>query len=142
MKKFINLSIIFGVIGLALGVYFREATKFTNFYDTAGARTQLAFAHVHTLVLGTLLMLIIGILLHLKDKKFNDVKIPMILYLSGLSGVILMMVVRGSLQVFQTTPISSGLDGMISGIAGLTHIILAIGLVYLLIKLSKFYQEN
>lgn len=142
MKKFINLSIVFGIIGLALGVYFREATKFVNFYETAGARTQLAFTHVHALVLGTLLMLIVGILLHIKGKTINDIKIPLIIYIIGLSGVILMMVVRGSLQVFSKEPLSKGINGMISGIAGFTHLVLAIGLIYLFFNLRKIYSEK
>ena len=79
MKKFINLSLIFGIVGIWLGVYYREATKFTNFYENGGVRTQHAHTHVHTLVLGMIFMLVIGILLHLKNKTASDVKIPLII---------------------------------------------------------------
>lgn len=52
-------------------------------------------------------MLVIGILLHLKNKTANDVKIPLIIYLTVL-----------------------------------THIVIGVGLIYLLIEIKNFYKEN
>lgn len=132
---------IFAVVGMALGVYYREATKWTNFYDTPGARTQLAFTHVHTLVLGMFFMLILGMLLHNKKKTANDVKRGLTIYLVGITFAIVMMVTRGSLQIF-SNGISNGLDAAISGLSGLSHVIVAVGLIHLLIDLKKIYKEE
>ena len=46
MKKLFNLSFFYLILGLALGVFFREFTKFNNFTGI----TKLSSAHTHTLV--------------------------------------------------------------------------------------------
>ena len=51
MKKALKFAIIFLILGLVMGVYYREATKWTNFYAT-NHRTTLAFVHVHLLTFG------------------------------------------------------------------------------------------
>ena len=48
-----------------------------------------------------------------------------------------MMIIRGSLQVFNVG-LSKGIDGMISGLAGVGHAVLAIGMIGLLYYLIKF----
>ena len=48
MKRLFNLSFFYLILGLALGVFFREFTKLNDF---SGA-TTLNVAHTHTLVLG------------------------------------------------------------------------------------------
>ena len=114
----------------------------TSFYENGGGRTQLAYTHVHTLILGMLFMLVIGSILHLKNKNFDDVKKPMIIYLVGISSSITMMVVRGSIQIFSKTAVSKGLDSALSGLAGLSHIILGIGLIYLLLVIRSFFDSK
>lgn len=140
MKKFINISIIFAILGLCLGVYYREATKPTSFYDIAGAKTQLSITHVHTLVLGMFFTLILGLILQQKNKSLTDIKLEYNIYLTGLILSIVMMVIRGSIQVFKNNLISKGLDSALSGLSGLGHIILAIGLISILFKLKKIYS--
>lgn len=138
MKKMINLSIGFAILGMALGFFYRELTKWTGFYDTVGARTQLGFTHVHTLVLGMIMMIIFGLVLKAFNKDANDIKTCLITYISGLLLAIVMMTVRGTIQVVATNPLSSGMDSMISGISGLSHIVLAVGLIMILLKFRKF----
>ena len=141
MKKFLNISIIFTIIGLALGVYYREATKLTNFFDTVGAKTQLSVGHTHTLILGVILPLIFGGLLHMKNKGFDDVRKSMITYLIGISLTILMIVFRGSLDIF-VDDLSKGLDALVSGLSGLAHIVLGVGFLWTLFDLRKIFSDN
>ena len=63
MKKLFNLSFIYLGLGLILGVFHREFTKFNNF----SGETVLGTAHTHTLVLGFLFFLIILLI----DKNFD-----------------------------------------------------------------------
>lgn len=119
-----------------MGVYYREATKWTNFYAT-NHRTALAFVHVHLLTFGMIFTLIYGLLLNHYKKEIKNVKAFWITYVIGVFFVALMMVIRGSLQVFNVG-LSKGIDGMISGLAGVGHAVLAIGMIGLLYYLIKF----
>jgi len=51
------------------------------------------------------------------------------------------MIIRGTLQVLEFD-LSSGLDSAISGIAGLGHIAVTIGLVLFFLLLKKNHHEN
>lgn len=53
MKKLFNLSFFYLILGLLLGVFFREFTKFNNFTDS----TTLSTTHTHALVLGFIFFL-------------------------------------------------------------------------------------
>lgn len=70
MKKYLNYSLSYGVMGLMCGVYFREFTKIMGFTGI----TTLSKAHPHFLILGTMLFLIVALFsdrLDLeKDKTF------------------------------------------------------------------------
>lgn len=48
MKKIINTSMIYMILALAAGVFYREFTKSTNFTGN----TTLSVGHTHFLVLG------------------------------------------------------------------------------------------
>lgn len=140
MKKVIKLAILFLVLGLLMGVYYREATKWTNFYLT-NHRTALAFVHVHLLTFGMIFTLIYGLFLNHYKKEVKDVKVFWIIYIVGVFLVSLMMVVRGSLQVFNVG-LSKGIDGMIFGLAGVGHAVLAVGIIGLLCYLLKFEKNK
>lgn len=58
MKKLFNLSFSYLILGLALGIFFREFTKFNTFTGI----TTLSAAHTHTLVLGFIFFLILIVL--------------------------------------------------------------------------------
>ena len=73
MKKALKFAIIFLILGLVMEVYYREATKWTNFYAT-NHRTALAFVHVHLLTFGMIFTLIYGLLLNHYKKEIKDVK--------------------------------------------------------------------
>lgn len=137
MKRNLITSAVFLGYGLALGVFYREFTKFNAF----NGRTALAFAHPHVLVLGCLLFLILSLTLKdddiLKSKKYQWFYY---LQIVGLTGTSLMMVVRGILQVLNTS-LSNGVNSLISGLAGVFHIVLATALVLLFIVLFDYVKK-
>ena len=128
MKKLFNLSFIYLGLGLILGVFHREFTKFNNF----SGETVLGTAHTHTLVLGFLFFLIILLLDQNFDvssyKHFNK---WLISYNIGLISLIGTIVFRGVLEVLSKD--FAGLPHM----AGLGHAILGASLIWFMIILNK-----
>ncbi len=121
------------IAGLGSGVFYREFTKFTGFVGT----TTLSVVHVHLLALGVLFCLILGVFCKITTVQeqpwfIRGTKI----YHSGLIFTVIMLIVRGVLQV-RGTPLSSGMDAAISGLAGIGHIVLGVGLVSIMAVLRK-----
>ena len=137
MKKYLNYSLSYGVMGLVCGVYFREFTKIMGFSGV----TTLSKAHPHLLMLGTILFLIValfsGRLILEKEKTFT---LFMRIYNIGLPLTVLMMLIRGTLEVIGA-PLSTGLNASISGIAGIGHILLGAGLILLIVSLKKAKEK-
>lgn len=134
MKKLVRVSMFYMIFGLIAGVYYRELTKFYNY----SGETQLSTLHTHILVLGMFFFLIVLLLeknfqltQHKNYKKFYA------LYNSGLGITLLVMIIHGTLTVLGD---SSG--AAISGIAGLGHIILTIGLGYFFNVLFGSVESN
>lgn len=128
MKRLFNLSFFYLILGLALGVFFREFTKLNDFTDI----TTLSVAHTHTLVLGFIFFLVIVILEKIftisNIKYFN---IWLITYNIGLLSLISTLVARGILEVLNKD--FAGLPHM----AGTSHAILGISLICFMIILKK-----
>ena len=122
MKKLARVSMSYMIIGLAFGVFYREFTKFNDF----SGQTQLGVLHTHTLILGMFFFLIVLLLEQnfqlSQHKNFNKF---FLFYNIGLGLTLLMLLIHGSMTVL-------GIEGnaAISGIAGLGHIILTIGLAF------------
>jgi len=124
MKKIINMAFFYSIFGLVSGLFYREFTKINDFEGV----TVLSGLHTHILTMGMLFMLIILILVRLfplLDNKWFKRFWP--LYNGSFIGVIVMLSVRGTVQVLVEEP-SSMMDGMIAGIAGLTHIALTVAI--------------
>ena len=133
MKKYLNYSLSYGVMGLVCGVYFREFTKIMGFIGI----TTLSKAHPHFLILGTMLFLIVALFSDRLDlEKDKTFALFMRIYNIGLPLTVLMMLIRGTLQVLGT-PLSKCLDASISGIAGIGHILLGVGFILLIVSLKK-----
>jgi|LAHS01.1.fsa_nt_gb hypothetical protein len=140
-KRNLMTSFVYLLSGLGFGVFYREFTKWNGF----SGLTSLGMTHPHLIALGMLLFL--ALYFGLKDSdvlaswKF---KTFYIVYNIGLPGTVILMLVRGILQVkglsVAAGTLSSGIDGMISGIAGLFHITMAVGLIFLFLAL--FEQEK
>lgn len=131
-KKYANLALIYAVIAMAFGVFYREFTKFSHFTG----RTNLAFLHTHYFMLGMLLFLVL--MLAERALAFSDRNTGrlLIVYQCGLNITGLGFLMRGLTQVWGTE-LSRGLDASISGIAGIGHILMGIGLILMLLKIRK-----
>lgn len=124
MKKILNISFIYFLLAMVGGVFYREFTKYYGFMG----KTTLSYLHVHLLVLGTILFLIIA--LFCKDTNLlqnRTFKKFLIVYNIGLPLMICMLLIRGILQTLELQ-VSNAINGMISGFAGISHIILMIAL--------------
>lgn len=74
----------------------------------------------------------------ISEKKF---KYFMIVYNGGLLITVIMLMMRGVLQVLGTS-VSSGMNAAISGIAGIGHILLGVGLIILMVILLKLSEKE
>ncbi|ASZ07903.1 membrane protein [Enterococcus thailandicus] len=133
MKKVMNTAIVYFVLAMISGVFYREATKLNDFTG----QTVLAVVHTHLFALGTGLFLLIAVLFKVTRLEENKrYKKFYILYNLSFPLMIVMMVVRGLIQIQQQT-ISTGVDAMISGIAGLSHIGVTVALLMVLLAIKK-----
>ena len=132
MKRYINLALLYAVLAMVGGVFYREFTKFNGFT----AKTTLGVVHTHYFLLGMVFFLLL--LLLEKSFSFTGAKTGRILaaYQAGLNLTTVMLVVRGVTQVLGTE-LSSGMSAAISGIAGIGHILLGISLVLVLMQIKR-----
>ena len=130
MKHYIKMALLYAVLAMAGGVFYREFTKFNDFT----AQTTLRAVHPHYFLLGMVFFLLL--LLLEKNFAFTGVKTRRVLiaYHMGLNLTSIMLVVRGISQVLGLT-ISSGMYAAISGMAGIGHMVLGVSLVLLLVQI-------
>lgn len=129
MKKIYYAAHTYMIIGVISGLCYRELTKW---YDFTGD-TQLGVVHTHLLALGMLFHLIVLAL----AKLFTLTTSPMFdwffwVYNAGLALTVVMMTVHGI-----QTVVGAETGAAISGIAGLGHIVLTVGLILFFITLGK-----
>lgn len=132
MKKYMNTALVYALLAMVGGVYFRELLKFVGYTG----KTMLSIVHPHFFMLGMAMFLFLVLLE--KNFAFTTKKTDHIIlaYNLGLILTEIMMLVRGTLQVF-STPLSHGASAAISGIAGIGHIVLGVSLVLLLLEIRK-----
>lgn len=133
MKKIMNTSLIYFVLAMAGGVFYREFTKWNGYTEP----TTLGVLHVHFLVMGTVLFLLIALFAKVTDLEKNSLfKKFFVLYNVALPFMVVMMLIRGIVQVLAIDLGKMG-NGMLSGFAGLSHIAMMVSLLMLLIALKK-----
>jgi hypothetical protein len=132
MKRYMNMALLYAILAMVGGVFYREFTKFNGFT----ARTTLGVVHTHYFLLGMVFFLLL--LLLEKNFSFTGAKTGWILvaYHAGLNLTAVMFVVRGVTQVLGTA-LSFGMSAAISGIAGIGHILLGVSLVLLLVQIKR-----
>ena len=136
MKKYLNYSLGYAIAAMAGGVFYREFTKMNGFTGT----TVLGKVHTHFFLLGMLMFLIVALFAAHDDlRKAGTFRPFMCIYNSGVVLTAIMMVVRGVYQVLGTE-LSKGMNGMISGIAGIGHILVGVGIVLLIVSLKKVFS--
>ncbi len=139
MKKMLNTSMIYFIAAIAAGVFYREFTKWQGFTG----KTMLAFVHTHLFVFGMILFLILALFCS-RDDRISESKIFkcfFIFYNSSLPFMVCMMLIRGVLQV-KGAVLSKAADAAISGIAGISHILLTASLVLLFMALKKICRTE
>ena len=132
MKRYINTALLYAILAMVGGVFYREFTKFNGFT----AKTTLSVVHTHYFLLGMMFFLLLLVLE--KTFSFTGPKTGRVLavYHIGLNLTAVMLVVRGVTQVLGTA-LSSGMSAAISGIAGIGHILLGVSLVLLLVQIRR-----
>ena len=137
MKRYMNMALVYAILAMVGGVFYREFTKFNGFTG----RTTLGVVHTHYFLLGMVFFLLL--LLLEKSFSFTGAKTGRILvaYQIGLNLTAVMFVVRGVTQVLGTA-LSSGMSAAISGMAGIGHILLGVSLVLLLVQIKRSVPEK
>ena len=120
-RHFATLAMVYAVIAMALGVFYREFTKFSGF----AGRTSLSFLHTHYFALGMVFAF----------SSRNSGKF-LLVYQLGLNITGLGFFLRGMSQVLGNE-LSRGMDASISGISGIGHILLGIGMLSLLLQVRR-----
>ncbi len=131
MRLLYKLTAFYVVLGLALGVFYREYTKHLEFTG----ETTLSVLHVHTLVLGALFFMILMLLEHQVTitayRRFNA---WLVLYNIGLLGMLTTLTLRGLLQV-------QGIDiNGLNHIAGTFHFIFGSAWIWFLVIIKRVFK--
>ena len=132
MKRYMNSALLYAILAMAGGVFYREFTKFNGFT----AKATLSVVHTHYFLLGMVFFLLLLVLE--KNLSFTGEKTGQVLmaYHIGLNLTAVMLVVRGVTQVMGTN-LSKGADAAISGMAGIGRILLGVSLVLLLLQIRR-----
>lgn len=136
MKRYMNMALLYAILAMAGGVFYREFTKFNGFTG----KTTLGVVHTHYFLLGMVVFLLL--LLLEKSFSFTGEKTgrALVFYHLGLNITAVMFLVRGITQVLGMD-LSKGMSAGISGFAGIGHILLAVGLVMLLLQIKRRVLE-
>jgi hypothetical protein len=94
------------------------------------AWTTFFVVHTHYIILGMMFFLILGLISMNMNLKINR---AVLFYNIGLNLTSIMLVVRGIVQVLGFNVVSA----LISGIAGIGHIILGVSLILILLDIKK-----
>ena len=136
MRRYMNTALLYAVLAMAGGVFYREFTKFNGF----AAKTTLSVVHTHYFLLGMVFFLLL--LLLEKNFSFTSKKTGRVLavYHTGLNLTAVMLVVRGVTQVMRPS-LSSGINAAISGVAGIGHMLLGVSIILLLVQIRHSVSE-
>lgn len=132
MRKLVNFSFTYMILGVASGLFYREFTKMNGFPE--GAWTQLSVVHTHLLVLGFIILLLVLLL----EKAFGlSQHRKLFAWFMGTynAGVLLTAGMQLTHGIMTVLGIES--SKMVSGIAGLGHMSITAGMILLFIMLRS-----
>jgi hypothetical protein len=133
MKKLYWSSVVYMIIGLLMGAFYREFTKMNNFEG----KTVLSSVHAHSIALGFTFFIIVMILekqFKLSDFKFYNSFFTV--YNLGLIVTLITFTLRGIVQVLETDIIG------LNYIAGLGHATLAAGITLFFMNLYRAISKE
>lgn len=126
-----NASIVYGVLGLMGGVFYREFTKMNGFTGF----TTLSVVHSHYLMLEMVFFLLLVVV----EKNFHFVDNKVLKYLLfyhiGLNLTVVMLTIRGVVQVLSLEVLSVVLSGI-------GHLILGISMILVLISIRNCIKDS
>ena len=133
IKRYLNTAILYAILAMIFGVFYREFTKFNHFTG----KTNLSVMHTHYFLLGMFFFLFLMLL----EQNFGFSSQPntgklLVTYQLGLNITALGFLMSGLTQVWGTA-LSRTMDASISGIAGIGHILMGVSLILLLLKIKK-----
>jgi hypothetical protein len=136
MRRLFFASFAYMLLGVLSGLFYREFTKLNDFPE--GDFTQLGLAHTHLLTLGFIVLLIVLAL----EKLFTLSRSKLFgwffwIYNAGVVLTSAMLIWHGSLTV-----LGQESTKMISGIAGLGHILLTVAMVLLFVALGRAIRRE
>lgn len=132
IKRYANLALIYAVVAMVFGVFYREFTKFNDF----SGQTRLSVLHTHYFMLGMFFFLILMLMEKVFSFSGESTRKILIVYQVGLNITGLGFLLRGLMQVWGEQ-LSKGMDASISGIAGIGHILTGVCIVLLLLNVRK-----
>ena len=137
-KRHINAAILYAILAIIGGVFYREFTKALGFTG----QTTLSVLHTHYFTLGMIFFLLLALL----ENAFpiasrRGVRVAVAGYHVGLNLTVLCLLLRGIAQATAAT-LSRGMDGALSGVSGLGHITLGVSLLWLLFASAKAAGEK
>lgn len=136
-KRLVNTAFIYGIAGLVAGAFYREYTKFLGFTGI----TRLAKVHPHLLVLGMFMFLTVAAFsLSIDFTKNKNFKRFYCTYNTGVIITAAMLFLRGIYEVLTLS--SKAFDASISGIAGVGHVVLTVGVVFLFLALKEEVKDR
>lgn len=136
-KKYFDLAFIYAIAAMIGGVFYREFTKWNEFTGV----TALGKVHTHLFILGMFVFLLVAIFADRMDiEEEKSFKNFMKIYNIGLPILALTLLARGIVQVLHLN-ISRTFDYTLSGIAGIGHILVGIGIVLLLLAFRKARED-
>ena len=125
-----NVSIVYGVLGLIGGVFYREFTKLNGFTDF----TILSVVHTHYLMLGMVFFLLLVVV----EKNFHFVDNKVLKYLLfyhiGLNLTVFLLTIRGVVQVLS-------LDVSSAVLFGIGHLILGVSMNLVLFSFRNCIKD-
>ena len=133
MKKSLNYALVYAILAMCGGVFYREFTKYNGFEGD----TALGKVHTHFFLLGMVMYLIISLFARYFDLYGEKLfKVFRAVYNIGVPLTGIMLGVRGVTEVLGTE-LSKGASAAVSGIAGIGHILTGAGIVLLILTLKK-----
>ena len=133
MKRYLNISLAYAVAAMVGGVFYREFTKYAEF----SGKTSLAFLHTHYFMLGMFFFLALALLE--RAFAFSEQKASrswVTVYHVGLNITTVCLFLRGLAQATQAE-LSPALNGALSGVSGIGHILLGSSIIALLILIRR-----
>lgn len=137
-KNILGLSFTYLLMGLILGAFYREFTKFYGYTN----KTHLDKVHPHTIILGFVVLFLIYLCVRKYTKEdLKKIQSSIYVYITGLVLTISNMFLIGIYEVVSEGKEIIKIDAL-NGISGIGHIILLLGTIMFMSKLYRMEETN